>query len=269
MNSYSVYDNLGNLVNAQLIPLSPRDISIRTSYYNFSNPSNVQWLAFQTNGPISPAGYAVYFITPVSSVADAPFTSTSILRTIVPYEDSSADSTLTNGRITLTFDGSSGLVRQWADSVSGLNEAFGQSFMWYNSSVGNKDDGQASGAYIFRPNSSTPFPVTDGPVTIVMVNGPIVNEARQTFQASWATQSIRLWKGATSADFDFQIGPIPCEDGLGKEIVSRFTTDLNTDSTWITDSNGRDSMTRKFNYRPTWNLTGKSRESREPILILS
>lgn len=250
ISSYSVIDNLGNSVNAQIIPLSPRDVSIRTSYYNVSNSANVQWLAFQTNGPLPPAGYAVYFITPVASVEDAPFTASSTLRTIMP----SADSTLTNGRITLTFDGSSGLARQWSDSSSGINEAFAQTFMWYNSSVGNSDDGQRSGAYIFRPNSSTPFPVSDGPVSIVMVNGPIVNEARQTF-TSWATQTVRLWKGASSADFDMQIGPIPCADSLGKEIISRFSTDLNTDSTWITDSNGRDSMTRVFNHRASWNLT--------------
>jgi lysosomal alpha-mannosidase len=96
--------------------------------------------------------------------------------------------------------------------------------------------------------------VTDGPVTVSFINGPIINEARQVFQ-DWATQTIRLWKGALSADFNFEIGPIPHADGLGKEIISKFTTDLNTDSTWITDSNGRDSMTRKFNSRPTWNLT--------------
>jgi len=152
VTSYSVTDNTGNLVPAQILPLSSRDLSIRTTYYNVSNTANVQWLAFQTSSPISPAGYAVYFITPTSSEKEAPLTVKSTLRFVQvdSFKTASSDSTLTNGRITLTFDGSSGLVRQWSDSVSGISEAFGQAFFWYNSSVGNKDDGQASGAYIFR-----------------------------------------------------------------------------------------------------------------------
>ena len=165
-----------------------------------------------------------------------------------------ADSTLSNGVLTLTFDGSTGLVRHWSNARSGLSQALGQQFMWYNSSVGNADDGQSSGAYIFRPNSSDPFAVAEGPVAITLVTGPVVSEARQVF-ATWCTQSVRLWAGSAQADFQFEVGPIPYADGLGREVVTRFTSDLATNSTWLTDSNGRDSMTRIFNYRPSWNLT--------------
>jgi lysosomal alpha-mannosidase len=41
---------------------------------------------------------------------------------------------------------------------------------------------------------------------------------------------------------------------IGKEVVSRFTTDLQTDGLFYTDSNGRELLERKRNYRPTWNL---------------
>lgn len=40
----------------------------------------------------------------------------------------------------------------------------------------------------------------------------------------------------------------------GIEVISRFTTDLNSKSTFFTDSNGRETMTRVRNYRPTWKL---------------
>ena len=33
-------------------------------------------------------------------------------------------------------------------------------------------------------------------------------------------------------------------DHQGKEVVSRFTTDLDTDGTWYTDSNGREMQKR-------------------------
>jgi lysosomal alpha-mannosidase len=39
---------------------------------------------------------------------------------------------------------------------------------------------------------------------------------------------------------------------VGKEIISRFSTDLETSSTWYTDSNNREMQTRIRDYRPTW-----------------
>ena len=45
-----------------------------------------------------------------------------------------------------------------------------------------------SGAYIFRPNVSTTFPVAGtNAVTLSVVNGPVINEARQVY-STWATQ---------------------------------------------------------------------------------
>ena len=37
---------------------------------------------------------------------------------------------------------------------------------------------------------------------------------------------------------------ITCSDRLGKEIVSRFSTDLDTNKTWYTDANGREMQKR-------------------------
>ena len=35
-----------------------------------------------------------------------------------------------------------------------------------------------------------------------------------------------------------------CRDFVGKEVVSRFTTDLDTQATWYTDANGREMQKR-------------------------
>jgi hypothetical protein len=43
-------------------------------------------------------------------------------------------------------------------------------------------------------------------------------------------------------------------DNIGKEVISRFTTDLQSDGLFYTDSNGRELLERKRNYRPTWEL---------------
>lgn len=44
--------------------------------------------------------------------------------------------------------------------------------------------------------------------------------------------------------FSFQVGPIPIGDGIGKEIVTKITTSMETNKTFYTDSNGRDFIER-------------------------
>lgn len=47
-----------------------------------------------------------------------------------------------------------------------------------------------------------------------------------------------------------KIGPIPMDDGVGKEIITRMTANMATDRTFYTDSNGRDFLKRVlFNFK--------------------
>ncbi|CAF4849405.1 unnamed protein product, partial [Rotaria magnacalcarata] len=57
------------------------------------------------------------------------------------------------------------------------------------------------------------------------------------------------------AEFEWTIGPIPIDDYIGKEIVVRYDTDIQSKSTYYTDANGREVLERKVDYRPTWNYT--------------
>lgn len=66
---------------------------------------------------------------------------------------------------------------------------------------------------------------------------------------------MRLWANATSVEFEWTVGPAPFADGLGRELVTTYTTDLATNGTWSTDSNGRDMATRVRDARPDWNYT--------------
>lgn len=42
----------------------------------------------------------------------------------------------------------------------------------------------------------------------------------------------------------FQVGPIPVDDMIGKEVVTQITTTMLTNKSFFTDSNGRDFIKR-------------------------
>lgn len=156
---------------------------------------------------------------------------------------------LENKYLSIQFCG--GSICKIVDVVTGVSIQANQSWLWYNSSVGNDVSNQKSGAYLFRPNKTEAFPVSTSAPTLSVVRGPVADEVHQTF-GSWVSQRIRLVHTAKHAEITFTVGEIPIEDGWGKEIVSRITTDLKTNGECFTDSNGREMIYRKRDYRPSW-----------------
>ncbi|KAL2347102.1 hypothetical protein Fmac_001102 [Flemingia macrophylla] len=67
-------------------------------------------------------------------------------------------------------------------------------------------------------------------------------------------QTTRLYKGKEHAEVEFVVGPIPVDDGAGKEIATEIKTNLASDKTFYTDSSGRDFIERVRDYRKDWNL---------------
>lgn len=117
---------------------------------------------------------------------------------------------------------------------------------------------QRSGAYIFRTTTSDeiPKPITPS-VKLSVVQTSDVTEVRQIF-SDYATQAVRISDTSNVIEFEWTIGPIPIDDGLGKEYICRYESDLftgNNDANEVyTDSNGREFLQRKYNYRPTWDM---------------
>lgn len=149
----------------------------------------------------------------------------------------------------LDFD-DNGLLSKVTNMTSGDVQPISQNFFWYPSYQVSGQ--QNSGAYIFRPNvtDTMGFPVSNS-ASINIVQGPITAEVQQTF-ASWLTQRVRLTVGSPTIEFEYTVGPIPFEDGQGKEIVTRFSSSIQSNGTWYTDSNGREWQQRIRNFRPTW-----------------
>ncbi|CAF3703099.1 unnamed protein product [Rotaria sordida] len=123
----------------------------------------------------------------------------------------------------------------------------------------NSSEGfQASGAYMFRPWSSHAQPVSSQRI-INCTKTKIVQSAFIVFN-EWATQQITLYPEALFVEIEWTLGPIPVDDGIGKEIIIRYDTNINSASKYYTDANGREVLERIRDYRPTWNYS-----SDEPI----
>jgi len=140
------------------------------------------------------------------------------------------------------------------------NFKFHQSYYYYFG-VGGKKGQQSSGAYIFRPNDTSPVGFGK-PIRVEFVKGKSFQEVRQVF-SPWVSQKIRLDTDSDYVEFQFLIGPIPKEskDPVAKEVISRFNiTGIDSGKTFFTDSNGRQMMKRTLDSSPTYN-----RENTEPI----
>lgn len=86
-----------------------------------------------------------------------------------------------------------------------------------------------------------------------MHRGDVVSIVRQVF-ADWAVQEWRIFEGLSDIEMEYTIGPIPIGDNFGKEVVSRFTTNISSGTDFFTDSNGREFQHRVRDQRPDWKI---------------
>ncbi len=116
------------------------------------------------------------------------------------------------------------------------------------------DDGdQNSGAYIFRPKEPDQKMTRLAPVpsSIKTIENDLMTEVHITFEGNWVNQIAKIYKGKPFIDIEYTVGPIPIDDGVGKEVVDCFRTSITNNGTFFTDSNGREFLERKRSER-TW-----------------
>jgi len=190
------------------------------------------------------------------------------------------DLVVSNGILEATFDEGTAALSGLKNLRSGVSATLTATWGWYNSSVGGCTEypanpgyktaepcsTQASGAYIFRPNSSAllGFDPAFAP-TLAYEAGDVVAEVRLQSSA-WASHVVRLYAGASHLEVEWTAGPIPVDtpwfapvafspDGgplpnnWGKELVLKYDTDLATAATYHTDSNGKEMVKRVTNRR--------------------
>ena len=128
-----------------------------------------------------------------------------------------------------------------------------------------------------------------------------MDEVVRTFTEPWVTQIIRfcnadkygpnfaveiflrLYHDDNLVEVGWIVGPIPVDDGIGKEVIvrylsklpfennicskCRFCTDISNQGQFFTDSNGRQMMERRLNYRPSFeiNMTEPTAQNYYPV----
>ncbi|WOL11467.1 putative alpha-mannosidase [Canna indica] len=246
-----VHDSDGNEIESQLLPLADASVNLRShhakAYLGISLRSTPKyWLAFPVSIP--PLGFNTYFVSSTKEKG-----SVSAVSTFYSSEESKSDNLeVGQGNLKLLYNADSGTLTHFLNRRSLVKAIMEQSYSYYAGDSGSGSDPQASGAYIFRPNGS--FPINyEMKGSLSIVRGPILEEVHQQINP-WIHQISRVYKGKEHVEVEFTVGPIPVDDGIGKEVVTKITTGMMTNKTFYTDSNGRDFIKRVRDYRSEWEL---------------
>lgn len=245
----AVYDSSGKQVESQLLPVVNESISIRNYYataYTGKIPTSTPkyWLAFTASVP--PLGFSTYVIALTKKPASN-FVKEAFYKNTGTGKDGIEVGT---GNLKLIYSGSGGKLSQYVNSRSSIEASMEQSYSFYAGFDGTTGE-QASGAYIFRPNGT--YPIDSHEQNIKILRGTIYDEVHQKINP-WIYQITRVYQNKEHAEVEFTVGPIPINDGVGKEIVTQITTTIKSNKTFYSDSNGRDFLERIRDYRTDWDL---------------
>uniref|UniRef100_A0AAG5DR73 Alpha-mannosidase n=1 Tax=Anopheles atroparvus TaxID=41427 RepID=A0AAG5DR73_ANOAO len=234
---YIVRNDRSQTVPSTLIPIPSSVLDLP-----FRDSAATHELVFPAE-QIAPVGYRSFY---VSKEQEERKDTTSSTATICQEDNIS----IGNDLLTVHFD-ENGFMS--SITLEGETHPLKQNFLFYEGAYGNNEEfrNRSSGAYIFRPNG-TEKAVTEV-VEIQVVKSEIVQEVHQIFN-EWISQVIRVYAGQDRVELEWLVGPIPIDDGTGKEIVSRFESNIASEGVFWTDSNGREMLRRVRDKRETWNL---------------
>lgn len=279
--TFAVQDASGAAVMAQVVD----NARVPTNDDLTGTPAATS-VAFQAKLPA--LGYATYFLAPASADDAAAAQVGTPAERRAQLRGERAVEVVSNGVLSLAYDTATGRITSVTNTAAGVTAAVQQEFLWWNSSASGNGWGntnkQNSGAYMcvpsaaararapnpaavgrlaphltlfarcsFRPNGTKAFPVTTGAPTLSIVRGAVVSTITQVW-APWLTSVTRLYAGADDFEMEWTVGVIPIDDALGKEVISRWTTNISSSATWYTDSNGRELQKRVRDFRPTWKV---------------
>ena len=205
---WAVTDGAGKAVPSQTVALDDRTKALPLLYVNTYQMDAGQIAAAEA-ALANKADHVLIFDMPMPPVGLATFAAKAAAAPVEAVEaveaaeveataaEAAAPLVVRSDTYELSFDGESGLLASITNRKSGASTPLSIQWGWYNSSVGGctayGDDvpaslrsppcsGQKSGAYIFRPNSSTFFYPGGSPrkPTTTVVRGALLTEVRES-----------------------------------------------------------------------------------------
>ena len=245
----TVTDSLGNTVVNDVVPVA------RTAAHTADSAT----LAVVFNAEVAGLGYETFVIAPTSVSRAAQRLRKLSGPPAAPapaFLKPSADSVvIENGLLSLSFDNASGLLSSWTDKSTGETRAISQQFLYYQASS-NGSYGTSS-PYTFQPAQNTGlFPASNSSVGLSVFRGQTVQLVVQRW-SDWLTQTVRLYAAASlpSVEVEWTVGPVQIDDGVSREVVTKYSTDIASQGRFVTDSNGREFQLRIRNQRLSFNWT--------------
>eukprot|EP01083_Nonionella_stella_P119726 358132_1 len=90
------------------------------------------------------------------------------------------------------------------------------------------------------------------PSSIKIIENKLVQEIHVSF--GWIQQVVKIYRGKYYVDVEYTVDNIPIHDQIGKEIVHRLRSNIKSNSTFYTDSNGREFQKRQRSKRQSWDF---------------
>ena len=236
-----VLDNNHNSIYSTLFPIADW---IKYIPGRISNATHE--LVFDVN--IDALGFVSYFI--ISS--DSANVKSAVLASRLAIKKQTI---ITQGERQIIFDHTGSLSR--ISLSSGQYISLQSDFFYYEGHTGNNKvfANRSSGAYIFRPKNQIPVQVGKLVESVMYFDERRkLYEVQQSYD-SFTHQTIRIHPNKSFIEFEWFVESIPVSDQVGKEVVIRYSTDLNSNRTFYTDANGRQILKRIWNYRPSWKYT--------------
>ena len=206
-----VKDSIGMAIESQLVPLPPSVLIIPGRESGATHE-----LVFNTM--LSPLSLVTHYVTRLQTGAEKQGESRG---TTLGKHDRI---TLGKNNLKISLKHGSTTIHV-KDTERNIDDTVVLGLMYYPGHRGNNSEFEfrASGAYIFRPDSASA--VGFGPPTeTVVTEGSIVDEVIFSYPQPWVRMTLRLYHLENIIELGWLVGPIPVDDGVGKEVITRSIT---------------------------------------------
>ncbi|KAH8324897.1 hypothetical protein KR074_011408 [Drosophila pseudoananassae] len=225
--NFQVTDDKGRVVASELVPVSQQIIDLE-----FRETDTQYELVFKATVD----KIANYYVKKVESNSAAQ--PLKLVKSVSGETREDGETVVQTSTIKLTIDNNSGLLK--TVEMNGVSENIEQTFGIYKT--------YDSGAYLFRQYNQEAATILDSGVEFTVYEGSQVKEIHQVFN-EFLSQVVRLYEGRNTVEIEWLVGPLPRDETYGTEVITVFSSGIESKGVFYTDANGRELLKREKDQR--------------------